>query len=98
MINWKIGQKLVCIKSGTWVYSNTGNSANHSGLPKKDFVYTFEGIDPSATEYIYLKEIQTRIPTGRLSFFNEYFKPYELQQYKINKSKEEILNKELILN
>ena len=59
-MNWKIGQKLVCIESG-WIGSP------HIPEPKKDEVYTFAG-DGKTSGTIRLKEFASNFSYAAICF------------------------------
>jgi hypothetical protein len=53
-MNWKIGQKLVCIHGSNWEYRD-GNLSDRLA-PKKGEIVTFDGVDESDRLFILLKE------------------------------------------
>ena len=73
-MNWKIGQKVVCVARGGWLDIDNG-AAPVGPAPLSNEIYTYDGIDPTSTEHIYLKEF-TWIDRGeRCSWERNCFRP-----------------------
>lgn len=71
-MNWKIGQKLVCIEDD-WTYGIAGISA-----PKLGDIITFDGfVDCYEGLFLFLKEynIKARTHNGRKSYRASFFRP-----------------------
>ena len=52
--NFRVGQKVVCIKCGTWIHAGTGQSAHHPNDPRYGQVHTIRTLFIGPKGQLYL--------------------------------------------